>query len=200
MADDELAAWGWSGDKTSEVTILLLRPDPQELAARPHDLVLIDYWRLLFRARIELAVRRRLGAERNLGVAIRDRIERISPTAFEEIRSVLRQEGYLLPPRDNASVYTEFAAVFLELRSSPPCSCPISSRLSSTTRRNRGAPAQDVDARSILASTRPAEVAYPFRPRPVLPRPSARSWWPRSTPGHARHGAGPRRRGACFAG
>ena len=54
--------------------------------------------------------------------AVRARIDRIGYTAFEEIRSVLSQEAFLLPPAELVSVYVEFAAVFLELRYFAPMS------------------------------------------------------------------------------
>ena len=47
---------------------------------------------------------------------VRSRIQEIGPIEFEEIRAVLRQEEYLLPPRTDLAVYVEFAAVYLELR------------------------------------------------------------------------------------
>ncbi len=47
---------------------------------------------------------------------VRQRIAAIGDIEFEEIRLVLRQEDYLLPPKDDRTVYVEFAAVYLELR------------------------------------------------------------------------------------
>src|SRR5262249_15331115 len=40
----------------------------------------------------------------------------IGAAEFEEVRSVLWQESYLLPPYDDRTVYVEFAAVYLERR------------------------------------------------------------------------------------
>ncbi len=47
---------------------------------------------------------------------LRERIIALGPAVFEEARTVLRQEDYLLPPRDDLAIYVEFAAVYLELR------------------------------------------------------------------------------------
>src|SRR5262249_8488978 len=80
---------------------------------------------------------------------------------FDEIRNVLRQERFLLPPRDDRTVYEEFAALFLELKyfASPllPSVFPsidnpdaIDSIL-----------AEDLDAAAILAATRPAGAPGP---------------------------------------
>jgi hypothetical protein len=118
VAEDELGSW--SRDRKSPTALLLVRPDPQELAGRPAGEVLLEYWRILFRARVEQVVGSRFAAGRISPGELRDRIEGIGPTAFEEIRSVLRQEGYLLPPRDKPMVYTQFAAVFMELRRFAP--------------------------------------------------------------------------------
>src|SRR3954452_23769863 len=45
VAEDELVLWPESA--WPPVAILLLRPEPQELAARPRDEVLLGYWRML---------------------------------------------------------------------------------------------------------------------------------------------------------
>src|SRR6185295_6987558 len=44
------------------------------------------------------------------------RIRQIGSAEFEEIRTVLKQEDLLLPPKSDLSTYVEFAAVYLELR------------------------------------------------------------------------------------
>jgi hypothetical protein len=118
VAEDELVLWPESA--WPRLAVLLLRPDPQDLAARPTDEVLLEYWRMLFHAQAERDVRNRFATGTINAAGLRRRIERIGPTSFEEIRSVLRQEGYLLPPRDNPEVYTEFAALYQELRAFSP--------------------------------------------------------------------------------
>jgi hypothetical protein len=92
--------------------ILLARPDESRLRKRSAEKILLAVWRLLFHARIHIAI-----AGRQLDkAAVQERICRIGPTAFNEVRSVLRQEHFLLPPGDDRTVYEEFAALFFELR------------------------------------------------------------------------------------
>jgi hypothetical protein len=96
--------------------ILLARPSPEELLARGSDALLSRYWRLLFHAHVHLALQQRQQEGRLTAEDVRARIDQIGQTEFEEIRSVLQQENYLLLPQDDLSVYMEFAAVYLELR------------------------------------------------------------------------------------
>jgi hypothetical protein len=96
--------------------ILLARPSPEELAVRGSDALLSRYWRLLFHAHVHLALQQRHQEGRLTPDDVRARIEQIGQTEFEEIRSVLQQENYLLQPQDDFRVYLEFAAVYLELR------------------------------------------------------------------------------------
>jgi hypothetical protein len=92
--------------------ILIARPEPEALATMPRGPALIKYWRLLFHARVHVAL-----AERRLTEsAIHERVEAIGSIEFDEVRTVLRQEKYLLPPRDDRTTYDEFVAVYLELR------------------------------------------------------------------------------------
>ncbi len=122
--------------------ILLAQPNPQKLAEAPAGEVLIRCWRLLFHARVHLAVERCFVLGFLSPSQLRKRIHLIGETEFEEIRNVLQQEGFLLPPRevlsqkdrfsppgnasrqkaaffpqhDDAAVYEEFAAVFFEMK------------------------------------------------------------------------------------
>ncbi|MDR3634516.1 MAG: hypothetical protein P4L84_11985 [Isosphaeraceae bacterium] len=103
-----------------EMVSLLVRPTAAELIKSSRSAVLARYWRMLFRTRVHgtLEQRRRTGALDD--GALRRRIEQLGRLRFEEARSVLRQDGRLLPPRDDRSVYCEFAAAFLELRCFAP--------------------------------------------------------------------------------
>lgn len=152
VAEDELGL----GPRSTwpEVAVLLLRPDPQELAPRPRDAVLTEYWRILFHARVELAVWKRFASGRLSDAGMRDRIERLGTTVFEEVRAVLRQEGYLLPPRDNRTVYAEFAAVFLELRSFDPSLLPHYFPTIGDPRAVVDVLGEDVDCSTLLGATR----------------------------------------------
>src|SRR5262249_37234577 len=48
------------------------------------------------------------------------RIDVIGRMEFDEARTVLQQDGYLLPDADERGVYVEFAAFYLELRQFQP--------------------------------------------------------------------------------
>ena len=43
-------------------------------------------------------------------------MHQLGSARFDEIRTVLGQEEWLLPPRSDESIYAEFVAVYLELR------------------------------------------------------------------------------------
>ncbi len=108
-------------DLAAEITlaerlILLARPTPQRIATLSTDELLLKYWRLLFHARVHLAFEQLQAEGRFDAATLARRIAQIGQAEFAEIRSVLRQEDYLLPPRDELSTYIEFAAVYLELR------------------------------------------------------------------------------------
>ncbi|MFO0847644.1 MAG: hypothetical protein U0871_03650 [Gemmataceae bacterium] len=92
-----------------QTVLLLERPTADRLAGQ-RDELLGRYWRLLF----HVTVHRELEAK--LPAAVRTRIERLGPAAFEEARNVLTQDGQLTPGADDRQAYIEFAAYYLELR------------------------------------------------------------------------------------
>ncbi len=149
------------GENLPETLLLLERPDPERLEGRPAGEVLRDYWRLLYHARLdaELEARYRsgtLGPER-----VRERIDRIGQVAFDEARAVLRYEDYLLPPRDDATVYQEFAAVYLELKHFAPALLPYYFSAIGDHAAVDEVLAEDVDGDRILAACRPEGAADP---------------------------------------
>ena len=96
--------------------------------------------------------------------AVRDRIGRIGYTAFDEIRSVLGQEAFLLPPVDAVSEYVEFAAVFLELRYFAPDVLASYFPSLDDIDRVEEILSEDVDADAILQMTAELETDDPARP------------------------------------
>ena len=110
-----------------EKVLLLARPDPQELAETPAADVLTYYWRLLFHGRVHLALDERAARGELRPAILRQRIHELGAARFDEIRTVLGQEDWLLPPRSDESVYAEFVAVYLECGTFPPVSCPATS-------------------------------------------------------------------------
>jgi hypothetical protein len=95
--------------------LLLYRPEPEELRSLPRGETLVKYWRLLFHARVHLAMALLLEKSQLSEAALRRRIHQIGQTEFDEARSVLRQEKFLLPPYDDRTAYEEFSALYLEL-------------------------------------------------------------------------------------
>ena len=98
-----------------ETVILLARPDSESLAALTAGEALTKYWRLLLHARVHVALDQRVEAGQLNATVVRERIGQLG-SAFEEVRLVLRQEDFLLPPPSDLSTYIEFVAVYLELR------------------------------------------------------------------------------------
>lgn len=141
----------------SDPVILLAAPDPERLALQPAGDVLVKYWRLLFHASLHRSI-----ANAHLTPAeIRDRIHRIGQTAFDEIRTVLRQEKFLLPPRDDATTYEEFAALYWELSYfSPPLLPHYFPAIEDFDQINQLL-AADVDAAALFGSTRLAGAPEP---------------------------------------
>lgn len=95
--------------------LLLARPSPEELAADDPKPLRLKYWRRLFHANVHLALQMRSEQGALTPADIRQRVERIGPVAFEEIRRVLTEDGLLPRGADDRAVYIEFVAVFLEL-------------------------------------------------------------------------------------
>jgi len=146
-----------------ETVLLLARPDAEELAALPRSEILVRMWRLLFHARMHQAIARRFAEHRLTRAVVHARIQRIGRAEFDEIRTVLRQENFLLPPRDEPAVYEEFAAVYLELRY---FARPLLARMFPGLADVEGIEeilAEDVDGRALFAATR-----LPGAPEPVF--------------------------------
>ena len=138
--------------------LLLERPSPDQLAASREDL-LGRYWRLLFHASVhrELELRHEGLSEG----ALRERIGVLGPTAFEEIRTVLVEDGRLAPGADDRAAYSEFAAYFLELRFFNPALIPVCFPALPPAAEVGAALAGDVDGLGLFLRTRPPGVPDP---------------------------------------
>src|SRR5947209_16990725 len=99
-----------------ETVVLLARPPAEELGALERKIVLLKYWRRLFHASVHLALESPKGVDPLPPDRVRERVEQIGAAEFEEIRTILVQDGYLLAGADDRAVYVEFAAVYLEMR------------------------------------------------------------------------------------
>src|SRR5262245_27099317 len=145
--------------------VILIAGEREQLAAG-EPAAWSEAWRLIFHARVHQAFERLLLYKQLTVGVIRERVNRIGQTEFDEIRSVLRQEELLLPPVDDITMYIEFVALYLELRHFAPRSIErtftlIDPELVGATI------ALDVDAAALLAETRPARA--PERPIVVEP-------------------------------
>jgi hypothetical protein len=144
-----------------ESVILIARPSAESLESMTGEQVLTKYWRLLFHARVHLALDTAAAEGRMSDDDVRDRIRQIGESEFEEIRLVLRGEDLLLPPKTDLVVYTEFAAVYLELRTFAPSLVgsyfPSLGDLLYIDELLR----RDVDVEGLLATTRLSGAAAP---------------------------------------
>ncbi len=104
-------------DRPLPDTVLLLpQPDGPLVAGPKRDALLLKYWRLLFHAGVHRQLGRCAAEGRLTDADVRDRVHAIGEAEFDEVRAVLRQEFFLLPPADDRTAYEEFAALYLELR------------------------------------------------------------------------------------
>ncbi|MGO9113751.1 MAG: hypothetical protein ACLP9L_31355, partial [Thermoguttaceae bacterium] len=82
----------------------------------PRGEVLLHYWELLFHARVHMEFDR-LAKQQGFGAAeLEKRLAALGSLEFDEIRNVMRQERFLLPPCDDPAAYVEFVAVYLGIR------------------------------------------------------------------------------------
>ena len=143
------------GDSWPSSAVLLARPETQDLADEPAASVLLDYWRRLYHARVGAAVEARFASGELGGADLRERIGRIGLVAFDEVRGVLLRDGAVLPPRDDRTIYTEFAAIFLELRHFAPVLLPHVFPAIDRPSAVEAVLARDVDGAALLARARP---------------------------------------------
>ncbi len=139
-----------------EHVILIARPSSEALAELSAEELLLKFWRQVFHARVHFALDEKMATGQLTDADVESRIRSIGRTEFDEIRAVLRQEEYLLPPRSDATVYVEFVAVYLELRYFVPSflrsyfpSLWDFHRIDELLR-------QDIEGEMLLAVTRPA--------------------------------------------
>ncbi len=141
--------------------ILLARPGPADLDDTPAGEVLLECWRLLFHARIHLALEDKLAAGKLPPAQIRERIHRIGSAEFDEVRAVLGQEDLLLPGGGEEEIYVEFVAMYFELRffaaGFVPHYFPGLKRLKDVD----AILLEDVDAEGLFRATRPAGAPVP---------------------------------------
>ena len=134
-------------------------------------------WRVIFLARIHQAFDALLADTAITPASVRERINRIGQTEFDEIRSVLRQEDLLLPPADDTTTYGEFVALYLELQHFAPRSLDRTFPTLDLARVD-AAIALDFDGPALLAAARPAgapEAPIVDEPAPPVRAPDDRA-------------------------
>jgi hypothetical protein len=138
----------------AEMIILMAKPDPAALLADDSGRTVIHYWRLLFQAHIESALRQRIASGALTPAQIRSRVDRIGQANFDEIRSVLALERYVTDPRDVTAVYVQFATVFLDLRYFEPRLLPRYFPSLTDDDAVEAVLAEDLDVPQLLAGSR----------------------------------------------
>ncbi|MBI4701700.1 MAG: hypothetical protein HY744_11175 [Deltaproteobacteria bacterium] len=161
LALGDAAELGCEPGELAEAVLLVARPSPRELRGRSETEVKARLWRASFHARVHVEMERLARAGRLDDARIRQRIDRLGQTEFDEIRAILRRDDLLLPPATDREAYVEFAALYLELRHFAPA-------LLLTTFPGLGdcepvdaLVAADLDAAVLLAATRPEGAEEP---------------------------------------
>jgi hypothetical protein len=158
----ERAELGLGPDDDVPATVLLIaQPDARALAGLGRAEALTQLWRLLFHARVHVALEQRIAAGVLTAQTVRARIERIGAVEFAEVQAVLKHEQYLWPLCDDRTVYSEFAAVYLELRYFDRRLLPWFFPAIRDYPALDQLLAEDLDADALFAATRPAGAADP---------------------------------------
>ena len=149
--------------------LLIAAPDAADLARMERGEALLWGWRRLFHAAVHAA----LEGGPDCG-EVRRRIAEIGELAFEEARSVLDRDGWLVAPGDIVAVYREFAAVFLGLARFAPQLLAATFPAIDDLDHVAAVLARDVDGEALFRRSRPAgaadphpAVAQPAEPPPV---------------------------------
>ncbi len=116
LAIADHADLGVNAQRELPAHLLLLACPETWLNRHGRDQALVRFWRLLFHARLDLAVEGLIRDGKLDDARIRQFIHRIGPVEVEEVFRVLRHENFLLPPCDLHICFTEFVALFFELR------------------------------------------------------------------------------------
>lgn len=135
--------------------ILLAKPSAETLNTRDPEQLWLKYWRRLFHASVHLALEKSPATVASLAPeVVPARIEELGEGSFEEIRSVLLQDRYIVAEANDYTVYIEFASLYLELKYFAANLLPVYfPGLRDLARVDRML-AQDVDAEAIFHRTR----------------------------------------------
>jgi len=138
--------------------VLIARPEEDRLPEFSLEGLARYYWRLVYHAKLDAILQDRTSARVMTPAQLRYRIDQLGQEQFDEIRTVLKQEGYLTHPEDLRLIYAEFGSVFSELQAFAPDLVPIYfpslNDLPAVTRLL----SEDCDTIQLLAATRPREL------------------------------------------
>ncbi len=151
-------------DRSSQVrspAILIAQPGDERLATLSLSDLLLRSWSLLFHARIDATIAEKIQTRELTANMVRERIDRIGQVEFDEMHAVIRQEDFLLRPEDPMHIYTEAAAVFLELKYFRPQWLSAWFPCLDDWNRVEAIFAEDVDVQHWLESTRPEGAPQP---------------------------------------
>ena len=150
---DELGA---PVEQLPEQVVLIARPPPSRLAGQSSEQLLARFWRTVYHVRVHLELER-VSSDGTLSEAmIRQRIDQLGQTEFDEIRAILKHDDLLLPPGGDREQYTEFVALYLELKYFAPVLLETTFPGLSDYQRVDEVIAQDIDAHGLLALACPA--------------------------------------------
>ncbi len=167
VAPDELGI-----ESTAQVpdrAILLAQPEEDRWHQFDRERLLRYYWRLAFHGRIDAAVWEKTSSRSMTAAELRYRIDQLGQEQFDEIRSVLRQENYLIHPQDQRNIYAEFVAVYSELTAFAPALARLYFPSLTQPERILKLIQEDCNTSRILEQTRPRELALPWVPEPAGP-------------------------------
>jgi len=133
---------------------LLPLPDG-EVGALPAPRLLRHYWRLLFHTHVDSELHIRTAGASLPRARVLGLIDSLGQTPFDEIRAVLHDEHLVAADAHESAEFTEFVALYLELRAFSPHLLPR--YFPALRNRDRVEELLDdlVDARALLAATRP---------------------------------------------
>ncbi len=168
IADRDEVGFGPTEELPNKV-ILLERPVCEILEELPRGEILLHYWELLFHARVHVEFDH-LIKQHGFGAAETEkRLAQLGSLEFDEIRNVLRQERFLLPPYADPAIYVEFAAVYLGIRYFRPYLMASFFPALGSLEKVDAVLAQDIQAETVLHATR-----LPGTPDPEELREAAR--------------------------
>ncbi len=135
--------------------ILLQRPEESALDSMGLEQLLGRCWRLLFHARIDLGYQRLRDQGKLDHSQIRERIHRLGQAEFDEVCEVLRHENMVREDSSVPALYSEFAAVYGELKAFAPHCLPAYFPSLQDPERVEELLNEDLDQDQLLAATKP---------------------------------------------